>query len=138
MRPGEGGPRQGTSEGSRPAFPGACAASKRPISVGCLSRGTRVVEYRCAATSVAGFIQQLAVAYVGGGYWYYVTGSVPERKDPRVVDEKLVARYGIGLSKWARARRKQAGWASVQYIRHQRFFVLLATHGKHRFFEEEA
>ena len=48
------------------------------------------MEYRCEATSVAGFVQQLAVAYVGRGYIFYVTGEIPEKKDPRVVDAKLV------------------------------------------------
>ena len=33
---------------------------------------------------------------------------------------------------------KQAGQASVQYLRFRQFFVLLATPGKHRFFIEEA
>ena len=30
------------------------------------------------------------------------------------------------------------GCANLRYLRYGRFFVLLATHGKHRFFEEEA
>jgi hypothetical protein len=92
--------------------------------------------YRCEATSVEGFVQQLAVSYLGNGYWFYVVGEVPEGKDPRRVDEKLVTRYQIDLSKWARARRKRAGLANLQYLRFGRFFVLLATHGAHRFFEE--
>ena len=95
------------------------------------------MQYRCEAVSVEGFIQQLAVAYVARGYLFYVTGRVPEHKNPARVDEKLVARYGIDISKWARARRKQAGGASVQYLRHGRFFVILATHGEHPFFAEE-
>jgi hypothetical protein len=94
--------------------------------------------YRFEATSPEGFVQQLAVSYLGNGYWFYVTGEIPEGKDPGKVDEKLVARYQIDLSKWARARRKQAGFANLQYIRFGRFFVLLATHGIHPFFEEEA
>jgi hypothetical protein len=94
--------------------------------------------YRFEATSPEGFVQQLAVSYLGNGYWFYVTGEIPEGKDPGKVDEKLVARYQIDLSKWARARRKQAGFANLQYIRFGRFFVLLATHGVHPFFEEEA
>ena len=94
--------------------------------------------YRFEATSVEGFIQQLAVAYFGNGYWFYVVGQVPEGKDPRRVDEKLIARYQIDLSKWARARRKRAGQANLQYLRYGRLFVLLATHGQHAFFEEEA
>lgn len=94
--------------------------------------------YRCEATSAEGFVQQLAVSYLGNGYWFYVVGEVPEGKNPRRVDEKLVARYGIDLSKWARARRKRAGLANIQYLRFGRLFVLLATHGEHPFFEEEA
>jgi hypothetical protein len=41
------------------------------------------------------------------------------------------------MSKWTRARRKQAGAAGVQYLRWGRFFVLLATHGQHAFFTAE-
>ncbi len=93
--------------------------------------------YRCEAVSVEGFIQQLAVAYVTRGYHFYVDGWIPAGKDRRRVDEKLVERYRIDLSRWARARRKQLGQASVQYLRHEDFFVLLATHGEHRFFELE-
>ena len=94
--------------------------------------------YRCEATTLEGFVQQLAVGYISRGYWFYSAGFIPERKNPSVVDEKLIARYDIAMSKWARARRKQAGAASIQYLRFHRFFVLLATHGKHRFFEQEA
>jgi hypothetical protein len=93
--------------------------------------------YRCEAVSVEGFIQQLAVAYVSRGYLFYVTGEIPESKDARQVDEKLIERYGIGISPWARARRKHDGRANVQYLRHGRFFVLLATPGEHPFFAAE-
>jgi hypothetical protein len=93
--------------------------------------------YRCEATSVEGFVQQLAVSYLAHGYWFYVTGHVPDRKDPHAVDRKLIEHYGIDHSKWERARRKRAGAANVQYLRFERFFVLLATHGAHPFFDEE-
>jgi hypothetical protein len=96
------------------------------------------MAYSTEATSVPGFVQQLAVGYVSHGYYFYVTGRVPRDKDPRAVDEKLLARYGIGISKWARARRKAAGLSNLHYLRFQRFFVLLATHGAGAFFEEEA
>lgn len=94
--------------------------------------------YQFEATSVEGFVQQLAVSYLGHGYWFYVMGEVPEGKDVCRVDEKLVARYRIDLSKWARARRKRAGFANLQYLRYGRVFILLATHGCHPFFLEEA
>lgn len=94
--------------------------------------------YRYEATTLDGFVQQLAVGYISRGYWFYSAGFIPDGKDPSAVDKKLIARYGIAMSKWARARRKQNGVASVQYLRFRRFFVLLATHGRHRFFEDEA
>lgn len=93
--------------------------------------------YRCEAASLDGFIQQLAASYLRHGYFFYVTGSIREGRDPRDVDRRIIERYDLAISKFTRARRKKSGTASVQYLRHERFFVLLATHGKHRFFEEE-
>lgn len=96
------------------------------------------LEYRCVATSVAGFVQQLAVAYITHGYWFYVAGHIPERKNPACVDAKLIDRYGVAISKWARYRRKQQGLANVHYLRFDRTFILIATKGQHSFFENEA
>lgn len=93
--------------------------------------------YRCEASSVAGFVQQLAVGYVQHGHFFYVIGSVPEGKDVHAVDAKLIERYGLDVSKWTRAREKGKGGASVQYLRCGRFFVLIATAGRHEFFEAE-
>jgi hypothetical protein len=95
-------------------------------------------QYRCVAATPAGFVQQLAVSYIGRGYWFYVAGTIPERKDPAATDRKILGRYGIAISKWARARRKRAGLANVHYLRHDRYFVICATKGEHRFFDEEA
>jgi hypothetical protein len=95
------------------------------------------MHYRCEATTVEGFVQQLACCYLPHGYWFYVSGWVPAGKDPRAVDQKLLEKYGIAISRQARARRKLAGLANLHYLRRERFFVLLATHGKHSFFEEE-
>ncbi len=33
------------------------------------------MEYRCVATSVAGFVQQLVSCYLPHGYWFYVSGK---------------------------------------------------------------
>lgn len=95
------------------------------------------MKYRCIATSVEGFVRQLAVAYITHGYWFYVAGTIPEGKDPAAVDAKLIECYEIAISKWARCRRKKQGLANMQYLRHERFFVLLATKGRHVFFERE-
>lgn len=95
------------------------------------------MEYRCVATSVAGFVQQLVSCYLPHGYWFYVSGIVPPGKDPAVIDQKLLAKYGIGLSRTSRARRKAVGIANVHYLRYCRRFLLLATHGFHPFYDDE-
>jgi hypothetical protein len=99
--------------------------------------GGVMAEYRCEASTLEGFIQQLAVAYIAHGYYFYVCGNVPEGKNPAKVDAKLMEKYGIGISKFTRYRRKALGRASVQYLRYGRFFVLLATHGEHQFFHHQ-
>lgn len=96
------------------------------------------MPYRSEATSLEGFVQQIACCYLRHGYWFYVTGRVPAGKDAAAIDRKLIGKYGIGVSEATRARRKQLGHASLQYLRHERFFVILATKGSHRFFQEEA
>lgn len=94
-------------------------------------------EYRYEATSVEGFVQQLAVSYLKNRYWFYVQGEVPHGKDPHAVDDKLLARYQVAQSKWAKARAVKRGEAKVQYLRYRGTFVLLATHGEHPFFATE-
>lgn len=93
--------------------------------------------YRCEATTIEGFMQQLAVAYILKGYRYYVLGRIPAHKDPRAVDGRIIERYDINIPKWTRARRKRTGAASLQYLRHGRTFLLMATEGEHAFFERE-
>ena len=95
------------------------------------------MQYRFETTSLVGFVQYLASNLLPHGYWFYVTGRVPEGKDPRAVDRKLIEKYAIGLSRQQRARRKLAGQANLHYVRLGRFWVLLATHGEHAFFLEE-
>jgi hypothetical protein len=96
------------------------------------------MQYRSEVVSVTGFVQQIACSFLRHGYWWYVTGCIPAGKDVRSVDRKLIEKYGIAMSESTRARRKQLGFANLQYIRHERYFAILATKGKHRFFEEEA
>jgi hypothetical protein len=93
--------------------------------------------YRCEAASPEAFVQQLACNLVNHGYWHYVAAEIPPGKDPRVVDAKLIAGYGLELSKWARARRKAKGKAKLSYLRYGRFFVLVATEGEHLFLRRE-
>jgi hypothetical protein len=96
------------------------------------------MKYHAEATSIEGFIQQIACCYLRHGYWFYVMGKVPDGKSPVAIDEKLIGKYRIDVSESTRARHKKAGRANLQYIRHESTFVILATKGEHRFFAEEA
>lgn len=96
------------------------------------------MSYRCNATSIDGLVQQVAVSYLRHGYWYYVTGMIPEEKNPEQIDSKLIDRYGIDLTERERSRRKSAGLANMQYIRHGHFFILMCSQGLHEFRQREA
>ena len=96
------------------------------------------MSYECDATSLEGFVQHLACNLLPAGYYFYVHERVPADKDPRAVDAKLVSRYGIDISPSARHRRKRAGLANLHYIRFDRDFLILASYGKHLFFEKES
>lgn len=97
------------------------------------------VHYPCVAVSLEGFVQHVAVHYLKHHYRFYVSGYVREGKRPEDVDRKIVEKYQVDVDKWTRHRRKRSGLANVQYIRHGRRFLILATGpwGGHRFFEEE-
>lgn len=94
--------------------------------------------YRWEVSSSRGLVQQLASNILPHGYWFYVTGIVPLNKDPRQVDQKLMWKYGVSISRQQRVRRRQAGLANIHYLRFRQFWILLATHGEHAFFREEA
>ena len=91
--------------------------------------------YRCETRNVDAFLSQL-IRYVSSGHYFYITGCIPDRKDPAAVDAKLIALYDIAKPRWARARRRLRGTAGIHYLRHDRFFVLMATHGDHQFFDD--
>ena len=95
------------------------------------------MNYRCVTTSLVGFVQQLACNVLPHGYWFYVMGSVPDAKSPTALDAKLIEKYGIAISRQQRARRKLVGTANLHYLRLGRVWIILATHGHHRFFEDE-
>jgi hypothetical protein len=83
------------------------------------------------------FIRYIRTHCVGRGFHFYVTGSIPLHKDPEIVDLKLISRYGMNDPKWARCRKRRQGEAVLRYVRCGRFFILMATHGRHAFFREE-
>lgn len=109
------------------------AHARRELS----GKGSSTMKYRHIATSLEGFVQHLATNILPHGYWFYVMGFVPDRKTPESIDEKLITKYNVALSRQQRARRKLTGAANVHYLRLGRGWILLATHGQHRFLEEE-
>ena len=74
---------------------GECLPANSPLFSFCV-RFEMEMKYRAEATTLEGFIQQLAVGYVCRGYRFYFQGLIPAGKDPRAVDAKLIARYGSG------------------------------------------
>ncbi len=99
-------------------------------------------NYKWEATSLEGFVQQLAVGYVARRYFFYVSGQVPGRLSTQEHDRRILEKFDVAHSKWSRYRRtKRTGpngrpLANVQYLRFGNFWVLLASTGYHRFFQE--
>lgn len=94
-------------------------------------------DYRPETTSPEGFVQHVACNLLPHGYHFFISGWVPDRKDPLAVDRKLLAKYRIDVSPKTRHRRKLAGEANLHYVRWGHQFLVLATHGRHDFFADE-
>lgn len=95
------------------------------------------MEYKYEATSMTGFLQRVATHLLTHGYYFFVQGTVADGKDPAVLDAKLIAKYDIAKSEGARRWRKQQGLGNVQYVRYERSWILMATHGDHSIREGE-
>lgn len=100
------------------------------------------VNYKWEASTLEGFVQQLAVGYVARRYFFYVSGRVPERLTPQQHDQRILEKFDVARSKWSRYRRTKRNGpngrplANVQYLRYRDFWVLLATARFHAFFQE--
>jgi hypothetical protein len=112
---------------------GDCAAKQTPHF---FRNRIRPLDY-AETKSALEFARYIRLNFVSRGYYFYVTGTIPAHKDPARTDAKIVGQYGLDISKWVRARRRRLGIASVQYLRFGREFIILATHGEHRFFKDE-
>ena len=89
------------------------------------------MKYRCEAATPESVVQLIAASYLRHGYYWYVTGKIPDGKDPSHIDRKLIAKYGIDVSEWERTRRKKSGLANAQYLRFERWFIIMVTEGHH-------
>ena len=93
--------------------------------------------YKYEVTSLVGFLQRVATHLLPHGYWFFTQGVVPEGKDPSALDAKLLAKYDVVKSEGARRWRKSQGLGNVQYVRFERSWMLLSTHGDHPIREGE-
>ena len=64
------------------------------------------MQYRYVATTKEGFVQQLATCYLRHGYYFFVQGKIPPRRDPKEIDAKLLEKYDIRLNTAQRYYRK--------------------------------
>jgi hypothetical protein len=99
-------------------------------------RPSSLARYQYVVTSAEGFVQRLATNLLPHGYWFYVLSTIPDHKDPLAVDEKLLGLYNVRSTRWSREEDKRKGVARIHYLRFERTFILIATHGEHPFFKD--
>jgi hypothetical protein len=79
------------------------------------------------------------VNLISKGYRYYFVGTVVDFEARAGRDLRMLAYYEAGLRKWTRERRRLQGLANFRYLRHEDWFIVLATEGRAaRFWSEDA
>jgi hypothetical protein len=81
------------------------------------------------AHSLGELLRKVAIDYVRYGYYRYLVIEIPRKKDPKLIDEKILKNYDITYHCTKRARLKRKGQAVTVYVRFGHRFVLLATEG---------
>ena len=82
------------------------------------------------ARTFGDFLRKIAYDYARYGYTEYAVREIPQGKDIRAVDEKLLRVYGVTYHYTTRAKRRKAGKANVAYVRYKRRFILMAQPGE--------
>ncbi len=67
--------------------------------------------------------------YINHGYGRYIFREIPEGRDLKKMDDKLVKVYGVTSDRMKRCRSNKKGAAKIMYFRFGRKFVLLASEG---------
>ncbi|MCA9170404.1 MAG: hypothetical protein KDB23_22155 [Planctomycetales bacterium] len=91
-------------------------------------------DYRYETLRIDGFLSQLVRYITQGGHYFYIRCLVPEQKDPHVIADKLLTRYGIRRKRWERKRRNLKDAASIHFLMHGRLFVIMLSKGRHQQF----
>ncbi len=104
-----------------------------------MSSKRRELKQPCEVKGLSAFVQQVAVSTIPKGYRWYVSGWIPEHKDPLQVDEKLRRKYRAYGCESTRWRWKKEGLANVRYYRWGQRFILFVTDksGESPIWEEE-
>ena len=98
------------------------------------SPSTWGVRYECVSENA--MIQQIVLLVSRFGYQFWSPVTLPVFKKPMNTDAKIIERFTLFDRKRVKPCSLQQP-AKVRYLRFDRFGILLATHGRHRFFEEE-
>ncbi|MCI0334895.1 MAG: hypothetical protein L0228_16915 [Planctomycetes bacterium] len=78
------------------------------------------------------------VNLISKGYRYYFVGTIAEAQARAARDLRMLHYYEAALPKWTRERRKLRDLANFRYLRHEDWFIVLATDGAApRFWEED-
>ena len=97
-----------------------------------------MAQQQYVPTTPRGFIQKVALDYVQYGFRLYMTGPIPERfrDDPFALDDAVVSKWGVSVSRWTHYRRREQRQATFKYLRYADpydptldFWALLATEG---------
>ena len=78
------------------------------------------------------FLKTLVTGYLVKGYYFYVSGHIPDRvpeEDLPSIDQKMIRKFRCDYSRATRVRRKKAGLANCHYLRFRRDFILVCTQG---------
>ncbi len=129
------GPPCDTPSTQRFVFQGGTANFAVPPSFSPVRRRKPAV---CEVRSLTALVKQIAVHTLRWGYWWYVSGIIPEHKDAKSIDGRLMDKYAANLSEASRYRRKQQGLANVRYYRLGRRFFLFTTLGVSPIWQAEA
>ncbi|MDQ0808032.1 hypothetical protein [Priestia megaterium] len=75
---------------------------------------------------------QMIVYLLGRGYYHWHLIYLPESKQDKweSIDKKLIAKYGMDISKYTRRDRKKRKIANFYYLRWQHIAILLHTDGE--------
>jgi hypothetical protein len=86
--------------------------------------------------SLGVFLRKIAFDYLRHGYKRYIFRTIPEGKDLKMIDLKVIQYYQVSFCRSTRLRRAQKGLANVVYLRYGNRFILTASDGLNEAFDK--